>query len=161
MPRLNWAWTCTSSQTWSFQKLKIKIKNKTRFGEGLNWTPSSLYPDIGIEPHKPMTFTKLSKFASSLGKFKFCQWWKIPSSTIVNLAFCQSLPLLPFLLQIVVDAQDNFSGNDNNHENKEVSTPHTHPYLIVVNETQLEFEKLLVMACPPCSLATITIMAML
>jgi hypothetical protein len=65
------------------------------------------------------------------------------------------------LLQIVVDAQDNFNGNDNNHENKEVSTPHTHPYLIVVNKTQLKFEKLLVMACPPCSLATITIMAML
>jgi len=126
MPRLNWAWTCTFSQTWGFQKPKIKIKNKTRFGEGLNWTPTSLYPDIGIKPHKPMTVTKPSKLGSSLGKFKFCQWWKIRSSTIVNLAFCQNLnpkPLFPFLLQIVVYAQDNFNENDNNHENKEVSTP--------------------------------------
>jgi hypothetical protein len=69
--------------------------------------------------------------------------------------------LIFFLLQIVVDAQDNFNENDNNHENKEVSTPHTHPYPTVVNETQLKLEKLLVMACPLCSLATITIMAML
>jgi hypothetical protein len=65
------------------------------------------------------------------------------------------------MLQIVVDAQGNLNENNNNHENKEVKTPHTHPYPTVVNETQLELEKLLVMACPPCSLATITIMAML
>jgi hypothetical protein len=34
-----------------------------------------------------------------------------------------------------------------------VPPPH-HPYPTIVNETQLELEKLLVMACPPCSLAT-------
>jgi hypothetical protein len=62
------------------------------------------------------------------------------------------------LLQIVVNAQDNFNEDDNNHENKEVST---HLYPIVVNETQLELEKLLMMAWPPYSLATTTIMAML
>lgn len=89
MPRLNWAWTCTSSQTWGFQKPKIKIKNKTRFGEGLNWTPTSLYPDIGIKPHKPMRSPPLCQNVLRNSSFWWCWWWHNSRCCLILRCTCQ------------------------------------------------------------------------
>jgi hypothetical protein len=52
---------------------------------------------------------------------------KFQAQPLSTLPFVKAFPCSFFLLQIVVDAQDNFNENDNNHENKEVSTPPTPP----------------------------------